>query len=380
MDPLAHQTKYRHLANILRERLRSHPQGDKLPSVRSLMKRFRVSQHTVTSALRLLEEDSLISRKHGSGIYANQANRPITVCFCRPQNANMQDDLREGALRDACAVRGWQLLIDRFDALHADLFTDEVSADAFILPAELLTYHSPLLNRLAANAIPVVIMGRDTSSVQLDFVTGDDAPVIREFIMGLVKRGHRHIAYLDCEPPFYEVKKRVEYFLDICQMLQVDSHPVLDARAEYGLDSTVKSENFLRQYLKDLGGSPLPFTALLTGSMSGSIPAPLVFHQAGFRIPRDLSLACIGSDLRAPYMVPPISNAATHHTELAESALEIVEKRLGGDKSPLLFKSIPYRAIWRESVGAPRKNKLPIPPKKRKASKARKKSRPGRVR
>jgi DNA-binding LacI/PurR family transcriptional regulator len=364
MDPLGHQTKYRHLANILRERLRSHPQGDKLPSVRSLMKRYRVSQHTVTSALRLLDEESLISRKHGSGVYANQANRPVTICFCRPQNANYQDDLREGALRDACATRGWQLLIDRFDALHADLFTDEVMADAFILPAELITYHSPLLRRLASNATPIVIMGRDTSSIQVDFVTGDDAPVIREFIMGLVKRGHRHIAYLDCEPAFYEVKKRVEYFLDICQMLQVETYPVLDVGAEYGLDSVAKSEAFLREYLRDLGRNPLPFTALLTGSMSGSIPAPLVFHQAGFRIPADLSLCCIGSDPRAHYAIPPISNAATHHVELAEAALEIVGKRLSGDKSPLLFKSIAYRAIWRESAGPPRKSRLPAPPRK----------------
>jgi DNA-binding LacI/PurR family transcriptional regulator len=369
MDPLGHQTKYRHLANILRERLRSHPQGDKLPSVRSLMKRYNVSQHTVTSALRLLDEDSLISRRHGSGIYANQANRPVTICFCRPQNANYQDDLREGALRDACASRGWQLLIDRFDALHADLFTDEVLADAFILPAELITYHSPLLRRLAANAIPIVIMGRDTSSAQIDFVTGDDAPVIREFIMGLVKRGHRHIAYLDCEPPFYEVKKRVEYFLDICQMLQVEAYPVLDVGAEYGRDSVAKSEIFLRQYLKDLGRKPLPFTALLTGSMSGSIPAPLIFHQAGFRIPGDLTLCCIGSDPRAHYTIPPISNAAVHHVELAESALEIVGQRLAGDKSPLLFRSIAYRAIWRESAGPPRKIRLPAPDRKSRRAK-----------
>jgi len=359
MKSPAQQTKYRHLANILRERLRSHPNGDKLPSVRALMKRFQVSQHTVTSALRLLEEDQLISRRGGSGVYADQSSRPVTICFCRPQNANYQDDEREGALRDACKKRGWRLIIDRFDALHADLFTDEVSADAFILPAELITFHSPLLNRLATNATPIVIMGRDTSSVQIDFVTGDDAPVIREFIMGLYKRGHRRIAYLDCEPPFYEVKKRVDYFVEVCQMLQLDSYPVLDAKAQYGLDSMAKSEAFLMEYLKELGSKPLPFTALVTGSMSGSIPAPRVFHDAGFKIPKDVSLCCIGSDFRAPYSVPPMSNAASHNVELAEFALEIVEKRLSGDKSPMLGKTIPYRAIWRASVGDPRKTRLP---------------------
>jgi len=353
MEPLSDQTKYRHLASILRERLRSHPQGGRLPSVRALMKRYQVSQHTVISALRVLEQDDLISRRQGSGVYANQASRPTTACFCRPQNANFQDDLREGALRDACAARGWQLLIDRFDPLHADLFSDEVAADAFILPGELVTYHSPLLNRLRTNAVPVVIIGRDTSSVGLDFVTGNDAHVIRESVMGLVQRGHRRLAFLDCEPPFYEVKKRVEYFLDVCRMLRVESCLVLDVQAEYGRDSVERSEAFLREYLAGFHGGPLPFTALVTGSMSGSIPAPLVFRDAGYGIPGDVSLCCIGSDPRAHYAIPPISNAAAHHVELADHALQIIEKRLAGDRSPLLFNNVPYSPIWRESVAHP---------------------------
>lgn len=360
MELLSHQTKYSHLAEILRERLRSHPNGDKLPSVRTLMRRFRVSQHTVTSALRLLEEEGLISRRLGSGIYANQANRPVTICFCRPQTANAQDDLREGALRNACVKRGWHLHIERFDPLHVDLFVDEVPADAFVLPPEMISFHSPLVNRLSSNATPIVILGRDTSSVQLDFVTGDDAPVIREFVQGLLQRGHRQIAYLDSEPPFYEVKKRVDYFLDVCQMLQIEFYPVLNTGAEYGLNSVAQAETFLRQYLKNLGNKPLPFTALLTGSMAGSIPAPIVFHEAGFKIPQDLSLCCIGSDPRAQYAIPPIANSTTHHVELSDAALEIIEKRLAGDKSPLLFKTVPYKAIWRASVGAPpRKRRAP---------------------
>lgn len=360
MEPLAYQTKYRHLANILRERLRSHPNGNKLPSVRSLMKRFHVSQHTVTSALQLLEEENLISRRHGSGIYANESSCPVTICFCRPQNANLQDDLREGALRNACNARGWNLRIERFDARHVDLFADEVHADAFIVPGELLTFHSPMMNRIASNSTPVVVMGRDTSSVQIDFVTGDDAPVIREFVQGLQERGHRRIAYLDCEPPFYEVKKRVEYFIDVCQMLKVEYYPVLDVQAEYGVNSIAKSELFLRRYLLDHVGQPLPFTALLTGSMSGSIPAPIIFYESGLRIPRDLTLCCIGSDPRARYALLPIANSSTHHVELAEGALEIIHKRLSGDKSPLLCKTIAYHAIWRESVGAPPKIRRPV--------------------
>lgn len=350
-EPLVHHTKYHQLADILRERLRSHPGRGKLPSVRSLMKRFQVSQHTVMSALRLLEDERLISRRQGSGVYASKSSDKVTICFCRPQDVNSEHDRREATLRVACEERGWKLIIDRFNALEANVFTDEIEADAFVLLPELVTFQSPLLKRLMNHGVATLIMGQDTSSAGLDFTTGDDGPVIREFVMGLAKRGHTRIAFLNSEPPFYEVLKRVEYFQDVCQMLELEAALVFDAGSQYGFDSTKNCEVYLQRYLEELGDEPLPFTALITGSMAGSIPAPRVFHDAGFRIPEDLSLACIGSDNRAQYVIPPLANSSSHYTELANAALNIIEKRLSGDKSPLLFETINYRAIWRDSVG-----------------------------
>lgn len=364
--PLPHHTKYHHLAEILRDRLQAYPGRTKLPSVRSLMKRFQVSQHTVMSALRVLEAEKLIARKQGSGVYASQSTRPKTICFCRPQEPNIEHDRRETALQIACTSRGWKLVVDRFNPREANLFSDEVEADGFVLLPELVTFQSPLLNRLLRQGVPVVILGRDTGGAGLDFATGDDSPVIREFVTGLAKLGHRKLAFLNSEPPFYEVQKRVDYFREACRMLELEEGLVLNAGAEYGFDSLERCEIFLREYLRNLGRKGLPFTALVTGSLAGSVPAPRVFHEAGYVIPRDLSLCCIGSDQRAKYTVPPLSNASSHHPELAEASLGIIEKRLAGDKSPLLFERVQYRAIWRDSAGAPPKGR------KRKVARGRK--------
>lgn len=345
--------KYVELANLLRENLAAKADGARLPSVRAMMKRFHVSQHTVTSALGLLENDGMIERRPGSGVYASRQNAEPIVCFCRPQNQNAHFDLKEEALDKACRARGWHLIVDRFDALKVDAFSEGASASAFIVPPELITFHSPLLQRLTAKGVPVVVMGRDTSGEPLDFVTGDDTPVIREFILGLKKRGHRRIAYLDCEPPFDEVRKRVESFLEICRANDIEESFVLDVRAQYGEDSTAKSESYLRRYLSRLGGRPLPFTALIAGSLAGSIPAPVVFRDAGCQIPRDVSLCSIGSDPRAVYSIPPTSDATIHDGELASAALEIIGQRWNGDRSVILSHTISYRANWRESVGVP---------------------------
>ncbi|GAT35472.1 DNA-binding transcriptional regulator, LacI/PurR family [Terrimicrobium sacchariphilum] len=350
-NPLQHQTKYEHLADILKERLRSLPNGNRLPSVRSLMKRFQISQHTVMSALRILEDEHLISRRNGSGVFASPESRAATICFCRPHDINPLLDRNEQSLRTLCLERGWKLIVARFDAKQVHFLDEEISADAFILPPELVTFRSPLLGRLSNNRTPVVILGRDTGELGLDFVTGDEFPVIREFVTVLARHGHRHIAYLNCEPPFHEVKRRVDRFLETCQWLGLKSFPILEVHAQYGTDSIQRSEEFLTNYLESLSPHRLPFTALVTGSAAGSIPAFRAFYDAGVRIPRDLSLCCLGSDPRAKYTTPGLCNTATNNLELAAAAIRIVETRLAGSDAPLLSETIPYRIVWRESVG-----------------------------
>lgn len=344
------ETKYNSLSNLLRERIRLDRSGSKLPSIRSLMRTYRVSQSTITTALNILEQDGLIIRKGGSGVYTKQTDHQVVICFCRTLEASARDDAWERSLRKHCQSRNWILTTSRFDPQHANIFADVVKADAYVLLPELTTYQSPLLKRLINDNIPFVTLGRDTSSVRLDFVAGDDTTAINEYVSGLVKRGHESIAFFSCEPPFYEVKKRIDTFLNACQLMQVKSSLVLDADAQYGQDSISKSEKFLREYLKSIKNKQLPFTALLTSSISGSIPAFKVFHDAGYNIPDDISLCCLGCDERAIYTVPALTNSSPTYNDGSEATLQIIEKRLSGDKTPLLFKWTNHYINWREST------------------------------
>lgn len=351
MDSLLTHTKYRQLANVLRERLRSHPNGGKLPSVRSLMKRFQVSQHTVMSALQLLEKEEVITRRHGSGVYRSDTNRLPVIAFCRPKTHSLDLEFKENALMASCEARGWKLRVHRFRPEQADVFAEDIHADAFVLMPEMVTFNSPLLSRLIRNDIPRLALGRDTGGSHLDFATGDDDSILKELIKGLVERGHRRLAFLVSEPPFYEIQERAKTFHQICQLLDLDFHVVLDAKVEYGRDGITQSAKFLKNYLGSLPKKRLPFTALITCSNSGSIPALRVFHEAGFHAPTHYSLCCMSCDPNAQYAIPSITNASPHYTEMAESCLRILEKRLQGDKSPLLFERITYHANWRESTG-----------------------------
>ena len=351
METFKNHTKYQQLAEILKARLDSYAQGSRLPSVRATMKRFNVSQHTVMSALQLLEDQELIERRHGSGLYRSSTNHLPVIAYCRPKSPSTELEFRENALQSACDTRGWKLHIHRFDPHHVDLFADEIKADGFVLQPEMVTFHSPILSQLVQNGIPRVVMGRDTGSANLDFAVGDDASILKELLKHLVNQGHRSVAFLVSEPAFYEVLERVKLFNQISRVLKLKSPIVLDAKVEYGRDSFAQTSEYLQSYLGSLPGQSLPFTALITCSHPGSITALRTLGDAGFRVPDDCSLCCMGCDHMAQYAVPSITNASSVHAELAEACLRILDQRFQGNKAPLLYESIVCRANWRESTG-----------------------------
>lgn len=350
------QPKYQQLADLLRERLRAMPADGKLPSVRALMRRFQVSQHTVTAAMNMLEEEELIVRKPGSGVCRSSARHSPRIVYCKPLSVMMSlSESQEKTLYAACAKRAWNLSVHRFDPQQGRLFADDIQADGLILRPEVVSFDSPFLSRLLKNEAPRVVLGRDMSSAHLDFVASDDSCILRELLKGLVARGHRRIAFFVSEPPFYEVQERVKYFQEMCHLLNLESYPVLDMQSQYGDDGITRAAAFLKDYFLSLpmkkNRRKLPFTAIIACSPVGSIPALRAFHEAGIRVPEDCSVCCMGCDTSAQYMIPSLTNGTFHHPELAEACLRILDKRFQGDKSPILYERVSFQPVWRESTG-----------------------------
>ena len=69
--------KHVRVKNSIKEQILRLSDGDMIPPVRDLMKQFEVSQATLDRALLKLEEENLIFRKRGSGIYVNRKKKRI---------------------------------------------------------------------------------------------------------------------------------------------------------------------------------------------------------------------------------------------------------------------------------------------------------------
>src|SRR5439155_11831300 len=68
--------RYHQIKEALRAELARLPPGGRLPGVRALRHRFHTSQTTLDRALRELENDGLISREHGRGMFVTGPRRP----------------------------------------------------------------------------------------------------------------------------------------------------------------------------------------------------------------------------------------------------------------------------------------------------------------
>ncbi len=79
-------TLYQNIADQLlllieQENILSH---EKIPSIRQLKKKFEVSETTIISAIRLLEEKQILQSIHGKGVFVRSWNDDLAV-YCEPE-------------------------------------------------------------------------------------------------------------------------------------------------------------------------------------------------------------------------------------------------------------------------------------------------------
>lgn len=74
LDPSSHRPVYRQIADHLRDAISDGrlSEGDQLPSEVQLMDHYGVARMTVRNALRVLQDEALVTSEHGKGVYVRR--------------------------------------------------------------------------------------------------------------------------------------------------------------------------------------------------------------------------------------------------------------------------------------------------------------------
>lgn len=343
--------KYEELADTLRKKVTLMASGARLPSVRSLMKRYNLSLQTVNAALKKLEEENLISPKRGSGIYVSDSRMVKFILLHRSRHPSPYEDLKENVLHRAITAAGWHLVISRHEAIVEDdpsLFP-EPKACAHLVTQDLANLKLGLLHQLLQQKVPVIVLDRESELHGLDHISSNDQQMFILLIKKLRNLGHLHFAMLVNEPEYKEVQRRKQLFLEVLEMLDLPPGIAIECHTQPGQQSSKMAYQGLKTYVEERGGD-LPFTALIVASTAGGAGALRAFYEMKIKVPEQCSVAICGYDTENALCIPSLTDAGTPPELWGEGVVRLLNQRFNQDLTPSLGVKLPVELTLRESI------------------------------
>lgn len=324
------RSRYFEVAEELRAQVRRGvlAPGDRLPSFPQ-MKAQGISQHTMEKAYALLEHDGLIERTNGSGVYVAQGNSHKKAAMgligffgfpsTQPQQFGMHfygAHLQEGA-RETAKKHG----------LHIMLLDGDADASAWrkldgVLSTDVQISHD-------VPHVHLLVAGVHYPSILPDEETG-----IRAAIRHLMELGHRRIAYLLAVHEPYHTRRLTAYQAGMSDSgITVDPRwvrhlcPVMLIADGFVAAAHQRMAQWLREDWKQLN-----CTALLCQNDQTAIGVIEALHEAGVRVPDDVSVIGFDGTEAATYSRPRLTTVHVPLYEIGAKSVDVLVEQMNGEQ------------------------------------------------
>jgi LacI family transcriptional regulator len=224
-----------------------------------------------------------------------------------------------------------------FDALRARQVDGYITASA--------RREHPLLQDLAANGHPVVLVNRATDDAGLPSVVPDDRDGMCQAVDHLAALGHRRIAHLAGPSELSTGVHRLEGFVQGMERsgLAVEQ------------DLVVTGRRFTEAEGARLCGELLgrEFTAVLAGNDLMALGCIDALRAAGLDCPRDVSVVGFNDMDWSERFSPPLTTVRVPHHRLGIAAADLLLERLADPHAPARHVVLPVELIVRGSTAEP---------------------------
>lgn len=250
--------------------------------------------------------------------------------------------------------RGYSIIIS--DTAMNTLTADEVGAmlvsrqaDGIILLASVFPYGPEVLSRARRNAQPIVI-GCETVSAalsELPSVHIDNVAAASDATRHLLALGHRRIAFMTGKASALLTRDRESGYRRA--MLEAG----LAVEAGWVVEGGMSIAGALRA-TATLLSAPLRPTAIFCANDEMAIACMHAVHEAGLRVPGDVSVMGFDDIRYAGISRPPLTTIAQPAAEIGR---QVARRLLDAIESPSTLRPeptiVPHRLVIRESVAAP---------------------------
>jgi DNA-binding LacI/PurR family transcriptional regulator len=370
-EPGNHPRLYRQLAQRLRDDVRAGRYANRLPPEPDLARRLEVSRGTLRQALSLLVAEGLLFTVPGRGTFVRSsatttpASPAGAVGLVLPSIVRSRAQLLVSGVEEALRQAGYAFLLatSGFDArLETEQIERIVSQGARGLIVYVVDgpFDLPVLRRLVADGLPVVLVDRFVPDLDVDAVSVDNLGGAYAAVQHLIEQGYRRIGYIGTQNVGTSsiVERMAGYHwamrthgLPVAEPLVCASLHRLQGRRVTADEQALGQHNqeVLRRYL----GGAHPPEAVFVCNDYVAFQVVDTATSLGLRVPHDL--AVVGFDNVPPedYTGVPLTTVDQPRHTIGATAARLLVDRLAGRRQETGRVSVGTRLIVRASSQHP---------------------------
>lgn len=197
---------------------------------------------------------------------------------------------------------------------------------------------------LAKESIPAVLIGSMPDQA-IDNVDVDNRQATQDAVAYLVGLGHTRIACItNASLEFSAPAQRLQGYRDALAAAGIAYAPDLVRYGDYNLESGYNQMNSLLD-------SGAPFSAVFIASDVVAQGALSAIHEHKLQIPADISIVGFDDVPLARFLTPPLTTVHVPASEMAETACEILIKKIAHPDEPRQSRILPTELVVRATSG-----------------------------
>lgn len=197
--------------------------------------------------------------------------------------------------------------------------------------------------------LPTVIVAGRTTLPDITTVILDHEQAACLALGHLHQLGHRNIAFIRGQPFSADSDARWAATLQTARKLGIEVHDELTIRLSLDSHSPEVSYPGIRKLLQ----TAKPFTAILCFNDASAMGSIRALHEAGLRVPADVSVLGFDDIQSAAFQVPNLSTIRQPLQKMGSIAAQMLLKKLAGESIPDLVQ-LSAELVVRESTAPPR--------------------------
>lgn len=205
----------------------------------------------------------------------------------------------------------------------------------------------PLMSRLHAEGVPMVMVNRRPDGADIPSITPDDAAGIELAVQHLADLGHRRVAHLAGPGTTSTGVARLRAFRNAVRDLDLDADPALVVTCDHW------SEESGAEALRQLLDVRPDVTAIVAGNDLIALGCYDVFAERGISCPSEVSVVGFNDMPFLDKLAPPLTTVAIPHQQIGAEAARLLLDAISEPNRPARSVLLPLSLVVRGSTASP---------------------------